>query len=74
MGTLANVAVVIFMSLAIGPLNGDAFGILALVCAIASAGKMVPAYAASRAAGLAPRDSATVAVLTRAAGRQPVSG
>jgi Kef-type K+ transport system membrane component KefB len=60
--------VVTGLSLAIGPLDGDTFAILALVCALATVGKVGPAYAASRAAGLAPRDSAAVAVLVNTRG------
>jgi Kef-type K+ transport system membrane component KefB len=60
--------VVTGLSLNIGALGGEAFAMLALVCIIASAGKTVPAYAASRAGGLARRDAATVAALVNTRG------
>jgi Kef-type K+ transport system membrane component KefB len=60
--------VVTGLSLNIGSLGGEAFAMLALVCVIASAGKAGPAYVASRAGGLAPRESAAVAALVNARG------
>ena len=60
--------VVTGLSLSIGSLDGDAFAVLALVSAIASVGKVVPAYVAARAGGLVPRDSAAVAVLVNTRG------
>jgi Kef-type K+ transport system membrane component KefB len=60
--------VVTGLSVAIGSLSGEALAMLALVCVIASAGKAVPAYAAARAGGLAPRDSAAVAALVNTRG------
>src|ERR1700691_363102 len=53
-------------------LDGTAFAVLALVCAIAIAGKLVPAYAASRIGGLRPRDSAIVAVLINTRGQTEI--
>jgi Kef-type K+ transport system membrane component KefB len=60
--------VVTGLSLNVGSLDGTAFAVLALVCAIAIAGKLVPAYAASRIGGMRPRDSAIVAVLINTRG------
>jgi Kef-type K+ transport system membrane component KefB len=60
--------VVTGLSLNVGALGGTAFVLLAVVCAIASAGKLGPAYVASRVGGLTPRDSATVAVLVNTRG------
>jgi K+:H+ antiporter len=60
--------VVTGLSLTIGALGGSAWVTLALVCAVAAAGKLGPAYAASRAGGLAPPDARTVAVLINARG------
>jgi Kef-type K+ transport system membrane component KefB len=60
--------VVTGLSLNVGVLSGTAFVVLALVCAIASVGKLGPAYAASRISGLCPGDSATVAVLVNTRG------
>ncbi|HEY5985834.1 MAG TPA: cation:proton antiporter, partial [Streptosporangiaceae bacterium] len=60
--------VVTGLSLNVGALGGDALILLALVCAIACFGKLVPAYVASRVGGLSPRDSATVAVLVNTRG------
>jgi Kef-type K+ transport system membrane component KefB len=60
--------VVTGLSLNVEALNGTAFGLLALVCAIASAGKLGPAYGASRVGGLRPKDAATVAVLLNTRG------
>jgi Kef-type K+ transport system membrane component KefB len=60
--------VVTGLSLDIGSLGGEALAVLALICVIAAAGKTVPAYAASRAGGLNPRDSATVAALVNTRG------
>lgn len=56
------------LSLNIGDVRGDAFILLALILFISSAGKLVPAYAASRLSGLAPRQSATVAALVNTRG------
>jgi Kef-type K+ transport system membrane component KefB len=60
--------VVTGLSLNVGALDGTAFVLLAIVCAIASAGKLCPAYVASRLGGLCPRDSATVAALVNTRG------
>jgi len=60
--------VVTGLSLNVGSLGGTAFAVLALVCAIAIAGKLFPAYASSRIGGLRPRDSAIVAVLINTRG------
>lgn len=56
------------LSVNIGTLNGTAFMLLALLFAIASIGKIGPAYAASRAGGLARMDAAAVAVLVNTRG------
>lgn len=56
------------LSLNVGALDGTAFLLLAIVCTIASAGKLGPAYVTSRLSGLSPRDSATVAVLVNTRG------
>jgi Kef-type K+ transport system membrane component KefB len=60
--------VVTGLSVNIGALDGGAFALLAIICAIASAGKLGPAYLASRIGGLKPEDSATVAMLTNTRG------
>jgi K+:H+ antiporter len=60
--------VVTGLSLNIGALTGETFAILAVVCVMAAAGKLVPGYIASRAGGLDPKDSATVAALINARG------
>jgi Kef-type K+ transport system membrane component KefB len=60
--------VVTGLSLDIGSLGGEAFAMLALVCVIASAGKAVPGYAASRAGGLDRRDAVAVAALVNTRG------
>lgn len=60
--------VVTGLSLNIGSLDGSAWELLALICVIASAGKLGPAYLASRVSGLCPRDAATVAVLVNTRG------
>lgn len=60
--------VVTGLSLNIGALNGTAFVMLAVLCVIASAGKLGPAYVASRVGGLGQRDSAAVAVLVNTRG------
>jgi Kef-type K+ transport system membrane component KefB len=60
--------VVTGLSLNIGALDGTAFVLLAIFCAMAGAGKLGPAYAASRAGGLGPRDAATVAALVNTRG------
>jgi Kef-type K+ transport system membrane component KefB len=60
--------VVTGLSVNIGAVTGRALVLLALVCAIASAGKLGPAYLASRTNGLAPVDAATVAVLVNTRG------
>lgn len=56
------------LSLNIGNLTGAAFGLLALICVIACAGKIGPAYLAARLGGLEPSESATVAVLMNTRG------
>jgi Kef-type K+ transport system membrane component KefB len=60
--------VVTGLSLNIGDIRGDALILLVLIVLIASLGKLGPAYAASRAAGLEPRVSATVAALVNTRG------
>jgi Kef-type K+ transport system membrane component KefB len=60
--------VVTGLSVNIGTLDGAAVILLVIVCAIASAGKLGPAYLASRAGGLRPRDAATIAVLVNTRG------
>jgi Kef-type K+ transport system membrane component KefB len=60
--------VVTGLSVNVGAMNGDAFVLLATVCAIASVGKLGSAYVASRLGGLPSRDSATVAVLVNTRG------
>jgi Kef-type K+ transport system membrane component KefB len=56
------------LSLNVGDVHGDAFILLVMVFLIASAGKLGPAYVASRLSGLEPRQSATVAVLVNTRG------
>jgi Kef-type K+ transport system membrane component KefB len=60
--------VVTGLSLNIGALSGDAWLLLLVVVVIAYAGKLGPGYGASRACGLSPRDSATVAALVNTRG------
>lgn len=60
--------VVTGLSLNIGSLTGSALAMLALVCAIAAFGKLVPGYLASRAGGLGSTDAARVAVLVNTRG------
>jgi Kef-type K+ transport system membrane component KefB len=60
--------VVTGLSVNIAALDGRAFALLAIICAIASAGKLGPAYLASRIGGLKPHDSATVAALVNTRG------
>jgi Kef-type K+ transport system membrane component KefB len=60
--------VVTGLSVQVGDLDGAAFFLLALICIAACAGKVGPAYLASRLGGLDPRDSATVAVLVNTRG------
>jgi K+:H+ antiporter len=45
-----------------------AFALLAIVCLLAFAGKLGPAYLAARVSGLTGRDSATIAVLLNTRG------
>ena len=56
------------LSLNIGSVHGDALILLVLIFLIASVGKLGSAYAASRLAGLQPRQSATVAALVNTRG------
>jgi Kef-type K+ transport system membrane component KefB len=56
------------LSLNIGGVGGDGFALLAIILVTASVGKLVPAYAASRACGLGRQDGATVAVLVNTRG------
>lgn len=56
------------LSVNIGALSGMAWLLLLIVCAIASIGKLGPAYAASRLGGLERKDAASVAVLVNTRG------
>ena len=56
------------LSLNVGDVRGDALILLMVIFLIASAGKLGPAYAASRLAGLQPRQSATIAALVNTRG------
>jgi Kef-type K+ transport system membrane component KefB len=56
------------LSLNVGAMRGDAFVLLAVIFVIAVAGKLGPAYAVSRACGLPPRESATIATLVNTRG------
>jgi Kef-type K+ transport system membrane component KefB len=60
--------VVTGLSLNIGAMRGDAFLLLIVVVVIAYIGKLGPGYGVSRAGGLSPRDSATVAALVTTRG------
>lgn len=60
--------VVTGLSLNVGTVYGDALVLLVVIFILASAGKLVPAYAVSRACGLQPRQSATVAALVNTRG------
>ncbi|GAA2063077.1 cation:proton antiporter [Streptomyces albiaxialis] len=56
------------LSVDIGSLGGDGFGLLALILLIAIAGKFVPAYGAARLGGLDSRQSSLVAVMVNTRG------
>jgi Kef-type K+ transport system membrane component KefB len=56
------------LSVNIGALNGAGFIVLAVVCVIASVGKLIPGYLAARVGGLRSDESATVAVLVNTRG------
>jgi Kef-type K+ transport system membrane component KefB len=56
------------LSLNIGNVGGSALILLALIVLIASAGKLGPAYAASRLSGMPRQESATVAALVNTRG------
>jgi Kef-type K+ transport system membrane component KefB len=60
--------VVTGLSLNIGAVRGDALVLLAVVFVIAVAGKVGPAYTVSRACGLVPTESATIAALVNTRG------
>jgi Kef-type K+ transport system membrane component KefB len=60
--------VVTGLSLDIGALGGDAFLLLAVVVAIAAAGKLLPGYWIPRASGLPRRESAVIATLVNTRG------
>jgi Kef-type K+ transport system membrane component KefB len=60
--------VVTGLSVNIGALDGRGFALLAIICLIASGGKLGPAYLASRIGRLKPKDSATVAMLINTRG------
>lgn len=60
--------VVMGLSLNVGALNVTAYGLLAVICVIAIAGKMGPAYLMSRLGGLGQRDAATVGTLVSTRG------
>lgn len=56
------------LRLTLGPLRGDAILLLAVIVVVASAGKLLPAYVVSRACGLRPRESVTIATLVNMRG------
>jgi K+:H+ antiporter len=56
------------LSLNVGDVYGDGLTMLALISVVASVGKLVPAYAASRLSRLRPRESATIAALLNTRG------
>jgi Kef-type K+ transport system membrane component KefB len=56
------------LSVNIAQLSSSALILLAVICVAASAGKLVPGYAAPRASGLSRAESATVAVLMNTRG------
>jgi Kef-type K+ transport system membrane component KefB len=56
------------LSLNVGAMRGDAVVLLVVILAVAVVGKLGPAYAVSRACGLQPRESATVAALVNTRG------
>jgi Kef-type K+ transport system membrane component KefB len=56
------------LSVNLSTLSGDAVVVFVIVFLIATVGKLGPAYLASRAGGLAPREGATVAVLVNTRG------
>jgi Kef-type K+ transport system membrane component KefB len=60
--------VVTGLSVNVTELNGTAFAVLAMLTAIASLGKLAPAYLASRAGGLDHTDAATTAALVNTRG------
>jgi Kef-type K+ transport system membrane component KefB len=60
--------VVAGLSVNIGALSGTAWVMLAVLCAIAGAGKVIPGYLASRLGGLGPRDAIAVGVLVNTRG------
>lgn len=60
--------VVTGLSLNIGALNGDALLLLAIILIVATAGKLGPAYAVSRACGIERRESAAIAALVNTRG------
>lgn len=60
--------VVTGLSVNIAALDSGALLLLTIICAIASIGKLGPAYLGSRIGGLTPKDSAVVAVLVNTRG------
>lgn len=56
------------LSVDIGTLGADGFGLLALILVIAIAGKSLPAYGAARLGGLDPHQSSLVAVMVNTRG------
>jgi Kef-type K+ transport system membrane component KefB len=60
--------VVTGLSVNIGSLDGTGLGLLALICVIACAGKLGPAYVSARVGGLSSADAAAVAILVNTRG------
>jgi Kef-type K+ transport system membrane component KefB len=60
--------VVTGLSVNVGALDGTAFVMLAVLLALATTGKVGPAYLAARAGGLTPKDGITVALLVNTRG------
>ncbi|HXL19722.1 MAG TPA: cation:proton antiporter, partial [Streptosporangiaceae bacterium] len=56
------------LSLNIGAVSGDGFVLVAFILVVAAAGKLGPAYGVSRACGIEPKESATIAVLVNTRG------
>lgn len=56
------------LSVNVGALGVNAFVMIALLFTVASAGKLLPAYASARVGGLTSKDAATVAVLVNTRG------
>jgi Kef-type K+ transport system membrane component KefB len=60
--------IVTSLSLNIEAVGADGFILLAIILVVAAGGKLIPSYGVTRASGIGPRESATIAALVNTRG------